>query len=189
MIRSRLRRNSNVTAPAPVGPKRSGSGSTSTLPYRYNKQWKQKRNRDEMLRDKTAPVTLMMENVLEVVMPLILAADAAAGPANGKAQPVVHPVHNLLVDQRLEFAPKKDLLAACRLQPRTLILHLGFYIFYICIPIDLYHESQGCGAGAGAGAGPFFGSSGAGTVNLLRLRLWTKLKNSFLNCRKYVESQ
>ena len=28
----------------------------------------------------------------------------------------------------------------------------------------------------------FFGSSGAGTVKLLRLR--TKLKNSFLNCRK-----
>ena len=31
-----------------------------------------------------------------------------------------------------------------------------------------------------------FGSSGAGAVNLLQLRLRTKLKNSFLNGRKYV---
>ena len=31
-----------------------------------------------------------------------------------------------------------------------------------------------------------FGSSGAGAVHLLRLRLRTKLKNSLLNCRKYV---
>ena len=51
----------------------------------------------------------------------------------------------------------------------------------------------------------FFGSSGDGAVNFLRLRLRTKLKNSFLNggkyvkvsksiqkvsiCRKYVESR
>ena len=40
--------------------------------------------------------------------------------------------------------------------------------------------SQGCGAGAA-----LFGSSGAGAVNLLQLQ--TKIKNSFLNCRKYVK--
>ena len=43
------------------------------------------------------------------------------------------------------------------------------------IQIVTFHIDQGCGAGA-AGASPFW-SSGAGAVNLLRLRLRTKFKN------------
>jgi len=60
----------------------------------------------------------MVENVLPVVMRFLLAS-----PPNGEPQPVVHPVDDLVVDQRLELTREEQLLALRRLQPG------GSYLF------------------------------------------------------------